>query len=634
MRRRRQPAVRQECGRGLPRAARGRAGRTARGGRSGLRLLGLLLAAAGCDRGGDECPPGLTRCLSSCRDLTRDPAHCGACERACRVGQTCTLGVCRCPEDRLDCGGACVDPRTDEAHCGACGVACTGGRLCVEGVCSDDCGALTSCGGDCADLQTDELHCGACGNACRAGEECRSGVCTAVCVAPYTLCGDACVDLQTDTSHCGACDLACNVGDYCWDGLCRSRWGSCPYVFLWDGQTWRFHTDLSGSPLGAGLPFFKPAFYGANIYELGDFAPHDGLYRMRLRELVFESSYVDETTLLVVDVPAGHDVYNEWTLASQLEREPGRRFLSVRDPRPPRFAVDDAGRDVLAAVSRIDGVPLPVARDGLSRVVLDFGPLRHPERARLVLATWGCYADLRDAQRPPYSAATTVETPDGRGGWFERAVTGKSASGPRTWIFDLAGTLPPGTSKLRLTLAHQPSVLDVLDAVLLDDSPPAEVRLTEVPARRVELRRGGAAHARAATLERRLWADDARLPEIPDALLAGRYTRYGDVRPLLETADDRFVLMAHGDELSLEFEAPPERPGTVRRAFLRADVWYTLKYHPFGKLTDSIDPLPFHGMTTYPYPPEEWPYRRDLGYARYLQEWNTRVVPAPLDPVR
>ena len=594
----------------------------------------LLASVAACHRSDDECARGLTACGGACVDLIGDPANCGGCGVVCGPDQACLAGVCRCPADRLSCDGVCVDPRFDEGNCGSCGIVCPAGLLCVGGLCSGDCGAWTRCGTDCVDLQTDEAHCGSCGTACAAGEECLAGLCVGGCAEPNVLCGDACVDLQTDASHCGGCDLACNFGEYCWMGACQSRWGSCPYVFLWDGQSWNFHTDLSGSPLGAGQPFFKPAWYGANIYELGTFAPRDGLYRMRLRELVFESSFVDEATLLVVDVPAGHEVFNEWTLASQLEREPGRRFLTVRDPRPPRTATDDAGRDVLGAVSRADGVPLPVARDGLSRVVLDFGPVAHPERARLLLTTWGYYGDLRDGQRPPYLAGTVVETPDGRGGWVERAVTGKSASGPRTWIFDLAGALPAGTSVLRLTLAHQPSVLDVLDAVLLDDSPPAEVRVTEVPARRAELRYGGAARARAATLERRLWADDSRLPEIPDALLAGRYTRYGDVRPLLGAADDRFAIMAHGDELSLEFEAPPERPGTVRRAFLRGDVFYTLKYHPFGKLTDTVEPLPFHGMTSYPYAPEAWPYRDDGDYARYLQEWNTRVVPAPLDPVR
>jgi hypothetical protein len=101
------------------------------------------------------------------------------------------------------------------------------------------------------------------------------------------------------------------------------------------------------------------------------------------------------------------------------------------------------------------------------------------------------------------------------------------------------------------------------------------------------------------------------------------------VRPLRAAADDRFVLMAHGDELVLEFPAPPQAPGMTRRAFLLADVFYTLKYHPFGQVTDTIEPLPFHGMDRYPYDPADWPYRDDPDYREYLDTWNTRRIELP-----
>jgi len=89
------------------------------------------------------------------------------------------------------------------------------------------------------------------------------------------------------------------------------------------------------------------------------------------------------------------------------------------------------------------------------------------------------------------------------------------------------------------------------------------------------------------------------------------------------------VIMSQGDELQLEFDAPPQPPHCSRRVFLQADVPYTLKYHPFGVLTDTIEPLPYHGMTTYPYPPAQWRYRGDANYERYLMQWNTRHVDLP-----
>jgi hypothetical protein len=400
-------------------------------------------------------------------------------------------------------------------------------------------------------------------------------------------------------------------------------------VYLWDGRDYRYYTDLSGSVLAKGLAFFRPAFYGENIYELGPFASPGGVYRMLLREVIYESSYVDAANLVLVDVPAGYEVYNEWSFTSQLNRPPERGFVTVRGPRPPRSARSETGADVLREVSDADGVPLPVTRDQLSRVVLDFGPIAHPEHAKLILTAWGTYEDLRDLPRAAYTAGTTIETLDEGGQWRVRKVAGKAAGDARTWVIDLAGVLRQGDTRLRLTMARLPSVLDVLDAARLDDSPPVPVTVTRVAPRVAELRHGGAARVDGSTLTHRVRADNSHLPLVADALLSGWYTRYGDVRPLLQAADDRFVLMAHGDELALEYDAPPRAPGTTRRAFLAADVFYTLKDHPFGRVTTTNEPLPFHGMPSYPYPPQAWPYRHDAAYQRDLREWNTRRVEAP-----
>lgn len=488
--------------------------------------------------------------------------------------------------------------------------------------------SLSACADTCVDLSTDERNCGACGTSCGPAQHCEAGSCVDGCATGWALCDGVCADLAFDTLHCGACDTPCQGTQYCANSLCHSRSGSCPYLFLEEPDGgWRFHTDLSGSPLAYGLDFFKPAYYGTNVYELGAWQARGGVYRMRLRELIFEASYFDEASLYVADVPEGWGIFNEWSSTPQLLRLPSLRFQTVKDPRPPRSAVSQQGRDVVAQLSEADGVPMPVEPAELSRVVVDFGPIKHPEWARLVITTWGVYDDLRDYQKPPYSGGTTIETPDGAGGWTERVVAGKSASDARTWLIDLAGILKADDTRMRITLAHQPSTLDVLDMVRLDDSEQVPFELTEVRPRVASLAYRGAAQVQEATLEHRLTAQDiVRPPDFPDAFLGGSYTRYGDVGELLAKADDRFALMAQGDELSLEFDEPARKAGTTRRVFLKADVFYSLKYHPFGLLTDTLEPLPFHGMPSYPYPAESYPYANDADYARYRSEWNTRVV--------
>lgn len=445
-----------------------------------------------------------------------------------------------------------------------------------------------------------------------------------------TVCPDGCYYLLRDPAHCGSCTTACSAAQVCTGGVCTSSGGSCPFAFLWDRGEYRYYTDLSGSPLAAGLSFFRPQHYGLNVYELGTWTADAGRFRMRLRELTFEASYFDQATLALVDVPEGYGVYNEWSSTPQLDREPSRAYVTVRLPlRPPVSAVTDEGTDALEALTVVDGVPAPVQGNGLSRVLLDFGAIEHPEHARLIVTTWGAYGDYRERQTEAPAAGTLVETLDADGQWQPRVLAGKSASDAKTWSLDVAGVLAAGDTRMRVTMAHQPSTIDLLDAVYLDDSAPVPYTLTRIAPLTATLAFGGASPIAAPTVTSRAQVESASMPPSELAFLNGSYTRYGDVRPLLLEADDRFVIMAHADELALEFEAPPQAPGTTRRAFLEADVFYTLKYHPFGQLTDTIEPLPFHGMTTYPYPPELWPHRDDPAYQQYLRDWNTRVIVAP-----
>ena len=71
----------------------------------------------------------------------------------------------------------------------------------------------------------------------------------------------------------------------------------------------------------------------------------------------------------------------------------------------------------------------------------------------------------------------------------------------------------------------------------------------------------------ASTPERPRYVLDGVAPRWRD--LEGFHTRFGDVRELLLTVDDRYVIMNAGDEMRLAFpEAPPPRAGI--RARLRA----------------------------------------------------------------
>jgi len=88
----------------------------------------------------------------------------------------------------VECNGACVNTRSDRDNCGACGRACPMGQQCRGSICQPAClSQMQLCGGVMTDTATDPMNCGFCGMACPAGEVCSGGSCDLPCAA---LCSD------------------------------------------------------------------------------------------------------------------------------------------------------------------------------------------------------------------------------------------------------------------------------------------------------------------------------------------------------------------------------------------------------------------------------------------------------------
>jgi hypothetical protein len=105
----------------------------------------------------------------------------------------------------------------------------------------------------------------------------------------------------------------------------------------------------------------------------------------------------------------------------------------------------------------------------------------------------------------------------------------------------------------------------------------------------------------------------------------GMYTRYGDVRALAAEIDDEPIVMGSGDELSLRFRGadfPPLKPGWTRDYLLKVDGWAKDR-DPNTAFGTTVEPLPFHGMSVYPYPKGEH-FPDDAAHEKYRREYNTR----------
>jgi hypothetical protein len=115
---------------------------------------------------------------------------------------------------------------------------------------------------------------------------------------------------------------------------------------------------------------------------------------------------------------------------------------------------------------------------------------------------------------------------------------------------------------------------------------------------------------------------------------SGLYTRYGDVRELVNDLDDRFVIMGAGDELRLRFAGrglPPLARGWRRDFLLVVDGW-AKDADANTAFSQSVEPLPFHGMSRYPYPSSEH-YPADAWHGAYRKEYNTRPAVRFIQPL-
>src|SRR5262249_50639048 len=113
------------------------------------------------------------------------------------------------------------------------------------------------------------------------------------------------------------------------------------------------------------------------------------------------------------------------------------------------------------------------------------------------------------------------------------------------------------------------------DQILVDTSQPAMIQSTELAPIDATLRSRG--------FSTEIIGPGAALPtydyqrvtaDSPWKTMPGRYTRFGDVRPLLRNADDQFVISAPGDEIALTFDEAALLPlpaGWERTFLLHAD---------------------------------------------------------------
>jgi hypothetical protein len=415
--------------------------------------------------------------------------------------------------------------------------------------------------------------------------------------------------------------------------------GSCPMVFAWNGREFRFLADILGvAPLGAssGDGQYFPVDHDEYLeIPAESLVPKEGRYRIRITEELREVSYIDQVRLVAVDHPERVEIYTNEKFKSP--PFPEFRLFGVSRRLYPVRAMDDRGRDVRPRLLRRDRSYPDSFHHDLSGVAemhsleLDFGPRAAPgNKSVLILNGWTDWADgsmfMNAAQQGngglvmPY-----LQVKDSTGRW--RTVIedmGIPSGAPRTIAVDLTDKFLSASREVRIVT----NMCVYWDQVFLsEDTGNPEVRLTTMDAKRADLSLRGFSeaviyqkHEQPEAFVYARWKPAALWNQTP-----GRYTRYGPAEELLRSVDDRFVVMGSGDELQLDFDPRglPALPAGWRRDFLLLVDGWSKDSDANTAFADSVEPLPFHGMSSYPYPAREH-YPADPVHQQYLRQYNTR----------
>ena len=413
--------------------------------------------------------------------------------------------------------------------------------------------------------------------------------------------------------------------------------GSCPMIFTWDGEHFRFITDVLGvAPLGAsaGDGEYFPVDSDETIQiETGALVPRDGAYEIRITEELREIAYLDRIRLHAVDRPADLSVYvNDKFIGPPF---PESRLWGVEERHYPTSATDHRGRNVLPALLEKDQVyPDDFERSvagvaEMHQLELDFGAVAADGEAILVLSGWVDWADGSTFRGVATSTELGLVMPrlemqDAAGEWQTVIEDmGIPAGKPKSIVVNLSGLWPSAERRVRITT----NLAVYWDEIFLGEEssePPVTVR--EARRTLADFRFRGfsrpVVHAQRLQPEVFVYADRRDFTMWNPT--PGLYTRYGDVMPLLDDADDRFVIMGSGDELRLLFEALPDPPpaGWVREFLLTVDGW-AKDGDANTAFSQSVEPLPYRAMPQYPY---EAPYRFPEGEAfeKWRETYNTR----------
>lgn len=421
--------------------------------------------------------------------------------------------------------------------------------------------------------------------------------------------------------------------------------GSCPFLYTWNGNEFVFVKDMMwrsalGMPLGIMGGKAAYAFPDASVEYLkipGEMLTEkDGRYLIQMTEELWETIYADEIKLIAVDHPKETEIYVDEKFAAPPYAP--LRIYHIKNHQKPISAYDQNGNNLLPMIEQKDNRYISNFRKGkfqgitdMKDLILDLGDIPDPNDLHLFLNGWIFPTDASINVAISQSGQVAIRQPsleviNSRGEWeLVMENIGFPSGKNKTVVVDLSDKFLSAERKVRI----RTNMEIYWDYIFCAFDEVSETKLTEMAPQSADFHyRGFSAMSRFGGRYGPHWFDYNDVTTGQQWRdLTGNYTRYGDVTELLQKADNMYVIANAGDETTITFDAKvlPQLPEGWKRDFLIYSVGWVKDGDLNTAFGQTVEPLPFHGMSKYPYGPDEH-YPDGPEYQQYHKKYNTRVV--------
>ena len=363
----------------------------------------------------------------------------------------------------------------------------------------------------------------------------------------------------------------------------------------------------------------------------------NGSYSLKLTAELWETAYFDQVKLFVLDHPDTTDIYVDERFTPP--PYPPLKYHHVCKKYYPKSIKDDEGNDLSRLTRSKDNLYVAALSSekyqGITKVhdlILDLGNPKKEKEIVLYLNGWVFPTDASINMAVSQSSLNLIHPPnlqvkDNYGKWQTVIDNISFPMGKnKTMILDLTDKFLSDQYQIRIRTSMQ-IYWDYIFFTVGESEKPISIS-TLSPSTADLHYRGFSRMYRKGGRYGPFWFDYSDVSTEPKWRdLLGYYTRYGDVEELLIQSDSKYIIANAGDEISLEFDTEelPDLPKGWERDF----VIYTNGWLKDGDLNtakgQTVEPLPFTGMTKYPYGENEH-YPNDPEYLQYLKKYNTRKV--------